>query len=300
MDVSIIILSHNTRELTCACLRAVLSDAATSGLSAEMIVVDNASTDGTAPAIRNAFAGVRVIEAGENLGFARGNNLGLAAACGRYRFLLNSDAFVQPGALHALAAFMDAHPDAGACGPMLLNEDGSLQPSGRPLPTVWSVFVDMTKLYRLARRNVFEERGRDYGQVARVGEVSGAALMLRREAYETTGGFDPAFFAYYEDVDLCKRIGEAGFAIYYVPDAKVTHLWKRTSRVLPEASYRAGVDSLRYYFRKHHGRAAEAAVQLMLAGRESSLMLASAVRGRRERVAFHRHMLAHALARRSL
>lgn len=300
MDVSVIILTHNTRALTCACVRAALDDAAASELSAEVIVVDNASTDGTAQAIRDAFADVRVIETGENLGFARGNNLGLAAARGRYRFLLNSDAFVQPGALRTLASFLDAHPDAGACGPMLLNEDGSLQPSGRPLPTVWSVFVDMTKLYRLARRNVFEERGRDYGRVARVGEISGAALMLRREAYEATGGFDPAFFAYYEDIDLCKRIGEAGFAIYYVPDAKVMHLWRHTSRGLPEASYCAGVDSLRYYFYKHHGRAAEAAVQLMLAGRETSLMLASTVRGRRERAAFHRRMLTRALARRSL
>ncbi len=300
MDASIIILTHNTRELTCACVRAVLNDAVTSGLSAEVIVVDNASTDGTAQAIRDTFAGVRVIEAVENLGFARGNNLGLAAARGRYRFLLNSDAFVQAGALQALVKFMDAHPDAGACGPMLLNEDGSLQPSGRPLPTLWSVFLDMTKLYRLARRNVFEERGRDYGRLARVGEISGAALMLRREAYEATGGFDPAFFAYYEDVDLCKRIGEAGFTIYYVPDAKVMHLWRRTSRRLPEAGYRAGVDSLRYYFRKHHGRFAEGVIQLMLAAREFSLMLASVVRGRIERAAFHSRMLARALTCRSL
>ncbi len=300
MDLSAIILTHNTCELTIASVRAVCEDIAAAGLDAEVIVVDNASTDGTAQAIRAAFEDVRVIEAGENLGFARGNNVGLAAARGRYCFLLNSDAFVQPGALRVLVAFMDAHPEAGACGPMLLNEDGSLQPSGRPLPTVWSVFVDMTKLYRLARRDVFEQRGRDYRRVARVGEISGAALMLRREVCEAVGGFDPAFFAYYEDVDLCKRIGEAGFAIYYVPDAKVRHLWRRTSRILPEASYRAGQDSMRYYFHKHHGRAAEAVVQLMLAARESSLMLAALARGRRERVGFHGRMLAHALRSRSL
>ena len=299
-DLSVIILTHNTRELTIACVRAALGDLASGGLNAEVIVVDNASTDGTARAIREQFGAVRVIENEENAGFARGNNIGLAAARGRYRLLLNSDAFVQPGALRALVAFMDAHPDAGACGPMLLNEDGSLQPSGRSLPSVGSVFADMTKLYRVSRRDVFEQRGRDYGQVARVGEISGAALMIRREAYEATGGFDPAFFAYYEDVDLCKRIGQAGYAIYYVPDAKVMHLWKRTSCALPETSYRAGQDSLRYYFRKHHGRAAEACIQLMLAARETTLALASLLRGRFADARFHGRMLAHVLAGRSL
>lgn len=299
IDLSVIILTHNTRELTHACVHSVLADA-TSELNVEVIVVDNASTDDTAQAMRNEFENVCIIENSDNLGFARGNNAGLAAAHGRYLLLLNSDTLIQPGALAALTQFMDAHPDAGACGPMLLNEDGSLQPSGRALPTVGHLFVDMTKLYRLRRRDVFAKRGRDYRQVARVGEVSGAALLIRREVYETVGGFDPKLFAYYEDVDLCKRIGDAGYAIYYAPAAKITHLWKRSSRALPELTYRAGQTSVRYYFRKHHGRIAEALVQLLLIAKECGLIIAALARRRFDQMKFHGRMLAHALVGQSL
>lgn len=296
-DLSVIILTYNTRELTRACVQSVLADAATSGLNIEVIVVDNGSSDGTAHALRQACAAaplparVQVIENADNLGFARGNNVGLAAAQGRYRLLLNSDTVVVPGALTALVHFMDAHPDAGACGPMLLNPDGTLQPSGRPLPTLRSLFVDMTRLYRLTRRDMFAQRGRDYTRVAKVGELSGAALMIRREVYERVGGFDPNLFAYYEDVDLCKRIGDAGYAIYYVPQAQITHLWKRSSQALPEVTYRAGISSARYYFRKHYGRAAEASVQLMLVAREAIRIVVALARGQTERVRFHRRML---------
>jgi hypothetical protein len=293
-DLSVIILSFNTRELTLACVQSVF--AAQDDLTLEVIVVDNASSDGTIEALRAAWPGARIIANDHNLGFARGNNAGLRAAHGRCLMLLNSDTLAQPGALGALVKFMDAHPDAGACGPMLLNEDGSLQPSGRPLPSVWRLFVDMTKLYRLWQRDVFEQRGRDYTQVGRVGEVSGAALLIRREAYERVGGLDEKLFAYYEDVDLCKRIGDAGYVIYYVPDAKVIHLWKRSSRAAPEQTYRAGQTSARYYFRKHHGPLAQAAVQAMLLAKEVALITANALRGRRDASAFHRRMLRHALA----
>jgi hypothetical protein len=293
-DLSVIILSFNTRELTLACVRSVF--AAHDNLALEVIVVDNASADGTVEALREVCPEACVIANDKNLGFARGNNVGLRVAHGRYLMLLNSDTLAQPGALGALVRFMDAHPDAGACGPMLLNEDGSLQPSGRPLPSVWRLFVDMTKLYRLWQRDVFAQRGRDYTQVARVGEVSGAALLVRREAYERVGGLDEKLFAYYEDVDLCKRIGDAGYAIYYVPDAKVTHLWKRSSRAAPEQTYRAGQIGARYYFRKHHGRLAQAAVQGMLLAKEVALITANALRGRRDATDFHRRMLRHAFA----
>jgi GT2 family glycosyltransferase len=293
-DLSVIIVSFNTRELTLACVQSVF--AAMGDLALEVIVVDNASTDETVAALRATCAHVRIIANSRNLGFARGNNAGLAATQGRYLLALNSDTLVQPGALRALVNFMDAHLDAGACGPMLLNEDGSLQPSGRPLPSVWRLFVDMTKMYRLWQRDVFEQRGRDYNLPARIGEVSGAALLIRRGVYERVGGFDEKLFAYYEDVDLCKRIGDAGYAIYYVPDAKIIHLWKRSSRATPEQAYRAGQISARYYFRKHHGPLAQAAVQTMLLAKEVALVVVNALQGRRDAVNFHRRMLRHAFA----
>jgi GT2 family glycosyltransferase len=246
--------------------------------------------------LREQAPHVRVLSQASNLGFARGNNAGLAAARGRHLLLLNSDTEVKPGALAALVAFLDAHPEAGACGPMLLNPDGSLQPSGRDLPSVLSLFLDMTKLHRLWRRNLYVQSGRDYKEAAAVGELSAAALLVRRSVYEQVGGLDPAFFAYYEDVDWCKRIGDAGYRIYYAPGAQVMHHWQGTSRQVSELAYRAGQDSVRYYFRKHHGPAAALAVQAMLVAKETALLVASLGRGRSSSRALHRQMLRRALA----
>jgi GT2 family glycosyltransferase len=290
-DLSVVILTYNTCDLTHDCVAATLADAARSRLEVEIIVVDNASADDTAATLRAAFPTVNVIVNTSNLGFGRGNNVGLAAATGRYLLLLNSDAFVQPDALQALVEFMDAHPNAGACGPMLLNPDRTLQPSGRSLPSVWSVFVGMTKIYRLWKRDLYLERGRDYRQVARVGEISGAALLVRREVYTRLGGFDPNFFMYYEDVDWCKRINEAGYVIYYVPMAQVVHRWRATSRSVSALAYQAGQDSLRYYFAKHHGVLAQRAIQLLLVSKEAIGIIVGGLRRDRQGRQLHQRAL---------
>jgi GT2 family glycosyltransferase len=295
VDLSVIVVTYNSRDLTLACAASVAAQAS-GGLEIELIVVDNASTDGTAAALRAAYPLVRVLAQPSNQGFARGNNVGLSAARGRLLLLLNSDTEVRPGALSALAAFMDAHPEAGACGPMLLNPDGTLQPSGRDLPTLWSLFLDMTKLYRLWRRDLYSQRSRDYTEVAAVGELSAAALLVRRSVYEQVGGLDPDFFAYYEDVDWCKRIGDRGWRICYVPQAQVMHHWQGTSRQVSTLAYRAGQDSLRFYFRKHHGLFAALTVQALLAAKETALLLACALRGDRSAVLLHRQMLRRALS----
>ncbi|MBL8058386.1 MAG: glycosyltransferase family 2 protein, partial [Anaerolineales bacterium] len=238
-DLSVIIVTYNTRDLTRACVRAVMADAEPSGQAVEVIVVDNASQDDTLTCLAAEFPAARLIANPANLGFARANNRGLEAAGGRYLFLLNSDTELRPGALGALVAFMDDHPEAGACGPQLLNPDGSLQPSGRPLPSVASVALEMTRLYRLWKRDLYRQPGRDYGQPARVGEISGAALLVRRAVLEQVGGLDPAFFAYYEDTDWCQRMGAYGFAGNYVPAAQVVHHWQGTSRAAAALARRA-------------------------------------------------------------
>ena len=298
IDLSVIVVTYNSRELTLACAASVLAEQQAlplGSLQIELLVVDNASSDGTAEALRLAAPQARVLVQRANLGFAGGNNLGLAAAQGRYLLLLNSDAEVRPGALAALVAFMDAHPDAGACGPMLVNPDGSLQPTGRDLPTLGSLFLDMTKLYKLWKRDLYAQQGRDYTQTVAVGELSAAAFLVRRRVYEQVGGLDTGFFFYYEDVDWCKRIGDAGYRIYYVPTAQVMHRWQGTSRSVSTLTYRAGQDSLRYYFRKHFGASAGAAVQAMLAGKEAVLLLASALRSDQTGMLLHRQMLRRAL-----
>ncbi|HRA64533.1 MAG: glycosyltransferase family 2 protein [Caldilinea sp.] len=291
IDLSVIILTHNTCDLTRRCLRS-LAAAPAAPYSSEVIVVDNASTDDTIAMVAQEFPTVRVIANDANEGFARGNNIGLAAAAGRYLLLLNSDTEVLPGALAALVHFMDTHRGAGGAGPMLLNTDGSLQPSGRNLPTPLSVLVDTTKIFRLWKRDLYRDPRRDYSQVVRVGEISGAALLVRRECYHQVGGLDPAFFAYYEDVDWCKRIGDAGWEIYYVPAAQVAHLWQGTSRQVSQRAYQAGQESLRYYFHKHHGPPKLFAVSAMLAGKELLRVVGSLLRRDRAEFAFHIHMLA--------
>lgn len=290
IDLSIVILTYNTRLLTERCL-ASIEAYPSAPYSIETVLVDNASADGTAEIVHQRFPAVRLVRNLTNEGFARGNNAGLAVAEGRYLMLLNSDTEVMPGTLTELIRFMDAHPEVGACGPMLLNVDGSLQPSGRPLPTLWRVFVDMSNLYRLWKSDLYLERNRNYSRPALVGELSGAALLVRRTCYEECGGLDPAFFAYYEDVDWCKRIGDAGWLIYYVPLAKVIHVWQGTSRHVSERAYRAGQDSLRYYFHKHHGRMAAWVVQAMLVGKELFRIAIGCIQFRFPAVAFHWKML---------
>jgi GT2 family glycosyltransferase len=288
---SVVVVTYNTLDLTRDCLQSVVADCARIADLIEIIVVDNASTDGTAALVCEQFPQVRLIVNETNLGFSRGNNVGMKAAGGRYLLLLNSDTHVQAGALSILLEFMDAHPEAGACGPMLLNEDGSLQPSGHPLPSFWSVALGMTRIYRLWKSDLYIQPGRDYNQVAQVGEVSGAAIMVRREVYQQVGGLDENFFAYYEDVDWCKRIGQAGYEIYYVPTARVMHCWRGTSLGISGQSYRAGQRSLRYYFAKHHGRLAQLGIQLLLASKEALLLMAAASRRDRRALDSHREML---------
>jgi GT2 family glycosyltransferase len=296
VDLSVIVVTYNSRDLTLACAASVLAEQGRSRAEIELVIVDNASTDGTADALREGAPEARILVQPANLGFAGGNNVGLAAAGGRYLMLLNSDTEVCAGALDTLVAFMEAHPEAGACGPMLLNPDGSLQPTGRDLPTLGSLLLDTTRLYRLWRRDLYAQRGRDYDEVAVVGELAAAALVVRRSVYAQVGGLDTRFFFYYEDIDWCKRIGDAGYRIYYVPGAQVVHQWQGTSRTVSTLTYRAGQDSVRYYFRKHHGPLAAWAVQAMLIGKEAALLLASALRRRQSGVLLHREMLRRAAA----
>jgi N-acetylglucosaminyl-diphospho-decaprenol L-rhamnosyltransferase len=297
IDLSVIILTYNVRALTVNCLRSILADTRYSATQIEILVVDNASTDDTLEVLRRDFPAVKLVLNETNLGFSRGNNEGLKVARGRYLLLLNSDTEVYDGALSALVEFMDAHPAAGACGPQLLNQDGSVQPSGRELPSLWRIFVGMTHLYRLWKKDFYLERGRDYQKIKRVGEVSGAALLVRKTVYDQTGGFDPNLFIYYEDVDWCKRIADAGYAVYYVPDSKIMHLWQRITRVISERSYRASQDSLRYYFKKHHGPIAQVVIQVLLVFKEMALIAVSLLRRDRALIKFHRQMLGNVFSR---
>jgi GT2 family glycosyltransferase len=254
LDLSIVIVNWNTRDLLRHCL-ASLSN--TTGVSCETIVVDNGSTDGSLEMLKARFPEVRVISKERNIGFAAANNCGLAQARGRYCLLLNSDTRVDPDTLTRMVQFMDNHSVAGACGPQLLNADGTLQPSGRGFPTLASALGELLPMPEGWRQSLRgKEQRRDYNQACQVDEVSGAALCLRRKALHEIGLLDDEFFFLGEDIDLCWRLKRAGWKVFYVPDARVMHLWggsrnKTDNYAISLLSQRA------YYllFRKHRSNA---------------------------------------------
>lgn len=251
-DVSVVILNWNTRDLLVECLRVTAAQAG--GLSLELIVVDNASTDDSAAVVRRDFPQVRVVQSPANIGFAAGNNLGVRAATGRYVLLLNTDAFLQPGALPALVTLMDAQPRAGLAGARLLNRDGSFQASHTPFPTVSREFLILSGLGRLLFGAHFPSRGPDRADGPKaVDYVEGACLLCRPEAYGQVGGLDAGFFMYAEEVDLCMALKRAGWSVWYHPEAEVVHLGgASSSERKPEREGDLYVSRVRF-FRKHYG-----------------------------------------------
>lgn len=225
-DLAIVIVSYNTRDMLRDCLRAI-PDAAR-GLSYRVYVVDNNSPDDSAGMVAQEFPEVDLTASRENLGFTRGNNLVLARAQARYLLLLNPDTEAEPDSLTRLVAFMDAHPEAGACGPKLLNTDGTLQRNGAKFPTLLREFLSVTGLRRLAMRRYEIALGygrEDFDQLCEVDQVSGACLLVRDEAMRQVGMLDERFFMFYEEIEWCWRIKRAGWKVYYVPESRVTHHW---------------------------------------------------------------------------
>ncbi|MBI4199941.1 MAG: glycosyltransferase family 2 protein [Chloroflexi bacterium] len=250
LDVTISIVNTDNRRLLKDCLSSL--PAGSEGLETEVFVVDNASTDGSAEMVAREFPGVQVMRNAIRGGFTANHNQVLRHAPGRYALILNEDTVVRPGAIDVLVRFMDGRPDAGACGPQLLNPDGSLQPSGEPFPTCTSALLSELTRYRWDRRKYFW-RGRDFGAVTRVPAVSGACLMVRRETLDAVGLLDEGFFFYYDDLDLCRRIARAGWHVYYVPQARVMHYWGATRAGHLPMVLREGRRSQLYFFAKHYG-----------------------------------------------
>lgn len=231
VDVSIIIVSWNTRDTLDQCLGSHY-ESQNSALC-EVIVVDNASTDGSADMVRQRYPQVRLVEESANAGFARANNRALAEAVGRYVVLLNSDTVVLGDAIGALVRFADGHPDVGIVGPCLLNADGTLQPSWARFPTLYDEWTG--KPARLRTRLPTSD-----GTTAfEVGWVSGACLLIRRATLEQIGPLDERFFMYSEDVDWCHRAKRGGWRVCYYPAARIVHLGGQSSR---RAATRANCD----------------------------------------------------------
>jgi GT2 family glycosyltransferase len=273
-----IVVSYNTRDLLRECLQSFLDECARlpDGVGAEVLVVDNASTDGSAEMVEREFSHsavpVRLLPSAVNLGFAAANNLALEQARGRYLVLLNSDAFLRPGALASAVEHMDASPETGFGGARLVGRDGSWQPSGRRFHSVWRDALILTGLSaRFPRSRIFGAPDRTWANqdiAADVDWVPGAFFIMRREALAKIGLFDQRFFLYYEEVDLCRRVKAAGFRVSYWPDVVVTHIGGESGRQLRSVASSKTISrvvlwrmrSTLLYYRKHHGSKARLAL----------------------------------------
>jgi hypothetical protein len=264
IDVSIIVVSWNVQALLRRCLASIF---AADRPRLEVIVVDNASSDGSAAMVRAEFPAVRVIANATNVGFPAGNNQGFDAARGRYVMALNPDTEIVGDALARMIDYIDAHPAAGALGPQLLNPDGSIQSSRRRFPTFATALFESTWLQGIAPRGILRRYFMEDVPVDAphpVDWVTGACILVRREVLETVGGFDAGFFMYSEELDWCRRIRSAGWSIVYLPEARVVHHVGKSSEQAVAARHVHFQTSKVRYFRKHHGRFAAVTLRLIL------------------------------------
>jgi GT2 family glycosyltransferase len=264
MDLSLIIVSWNTRELTRQCLESIFSPP--TAIELEVFVVDNASTDGSSQMVRGNFPHVHLLENAQNAGFAAANNQAISLSTGRYVLLLNSDAVVKPGALDRLVEFMDTHPQAGAAGARLLNPDGSQQYSCSPAPTLEREVRRMFHLPGVRSDGYYEMKNWDNQTPVKVDVLLGACLLLRRQALAQVGLMDEGYFMYSEEVDLCHRIQVAGWQLYWVPQATVVHYGGQSTRQASEEMFLKLYESKLRYFRKHYGGTTVVMYKLILTG----------------------------------
>jgi GT2 family glycosyltransferase len=266
VDVSIILVSFNTREVLRESLQSIERERG--GLRTEVFVVDNNSTDGSQAMVEAEFPQVRLLRSAVNLGFGAANNKALELAQGRYIVLLNSDAFLCAGALRLAVEHMDSQPEAGLGGARLVGRDHSWQPSARMFPSILSDFLVVSGLaHRFPKSRFFgyfDRTWADQNVAAEVDWVPGAFSIIRGEVLRKVGFFDPEFFLYSEEVDLCRRIQKAGHQIWYWPDVVVIHIGGESSRQMnPNEMSSVGAQLVRWrmrstllYYRKHHGVAA--------------------------------------------
>ena len=258
MDLSICILTWNQPDLLPRCVASCLAEIQRERIAAEIIVIDNASPDGSPQKVANLSPLVRLIRNEENLGFSKANNIAIRMSQGRYVLILNDDTEFRPGSLGLLLRVMDADPRIGAVGPKFLNPDGSLQRSNAPkrLPRLRGMVSELLNLdfvlekFPLTRDLLTNRRDPEWGGEAE--QIDGACFLARRQALDAVGLFDERFYFLFEDSDLCYRLEKAGWRVWYSPEAQVVHYgaasFKKVARSRRSAMYFEG---LIRYFRKH-------------------------------------------------
>lgn len=249
MDLSIIILSFNTRNITDECLRRLQSGVSSCQTkhknNIEVIVLDNASTDGSVEMIKDKHKWVKLIESKENTGYSKGNNIAFKKSKYPVVLFMNSDVYVEEDTLEK--AINNFNENIDILGPKMVFENGSFQPSAGDLPN------PLNTIFWILGLGGFHPKDKSYfDKKCEVGWVTGAFLLIRREVFEKLGGFDENIFMYLEEVEFCKRANMAGFSIWYIPSIVVTHLHGASSKFDPFPALLRELKSLKVYFQKHY------------------------------------------------
>jgi len=262
MVLSIIIVNWNTRQHLLECLGSIFASPPPGEF--EVVVVDNASSDGSADAVAGLYPRVRLIRCRENMGFAWANNRAAAVAAGQYWLLLNPDTLVHPGAIDRLLQHMAERPRVAGVGPRLVNPDGSLQLSIWRLPTLFREWWRLFHLDRLYPLSEYPPSTLTSRLARRVEVLHGACLLLRCEAVQRLGLFDEDYFVYSEEIDLCDRLGHASWELHWVPEAVVTHKGSQSTRQVADAMFVELYRNKTKFFRKRRGRLAGLLYKLIL------------------------------------
>jgi GT2 family glycosyltransferase len=254
-EVSVVVVNWNTQDILRDCLRSIYEQCGEIDL--EVIVIDNASTDGSVEMVKKDFPQVTLIENSKNRGFAAANNQGIDISKGRYVLLLNSDTVVLDNAIAKTAAFADSHPEAAVVGCRVLNPDRTLQPTCFMFPSILNMLLSSTYLYKLFPKNKFFGRERmtwwNRNDIREVDVVTGCFMLVRQDAIKKVGSMDEQFFMYGEETDWCYRFKQAGWKILFAPCAEIIHLGGQSAQKRATTMVVQLRKSILQFMKKHHG-----------------------------------------------
>ena len=249
MDLSVIIVNYNTKSLLQKCLESVF--ASQTNYQFEVLVSDNASTDGSVEMLKQNFPKAKLIENTANLGFSKGNNVAIKQALGKYILLLNSDTEVRIDTFDLSIKYLDEHQEAGIMGCKVLMPDGSLDKAcRRRFPNPWNSFLRLLELNKFSDYNI----NTPIDQETEVDAVMGAYLMNRKSVVEKIGLLNEEYFMYGEDIDWCWRVKEAGFKVMYYPAAQITHYKYGSAQTAPFKTIRLAHEAMKIFYRKHYAQ----------------------------------------------
>lgn len=261
MDVSVVLVNYNTINVTRTALDHLFKSS--HHLMTEVFIIDNASRDGSADALRQEYPNITLIENQTNVGFGRANNQAVPFVKGKYVLLLNTDAFVAPDTIQKTYTFMETNPDTGILGVRLVGRDGVLQPSCRYFPTPWNIFINRIGLKRIFRIfkdvKMVDDMDWNHESVRQCDWVPGCYYMVRKEVIDQIGLFDPRYFLYFEEVDHCFAAKQAGWNVTYFPDTTVVHIGGESAKYdnsissVSKQIVSLQIESELLYYRKNHG-----------------------------------------------